>query len=86
MTDFVSLPRPPRLASKNQEENTRALLDWTFSVYQILESEQQITTRINSIAQVEPLSQSISATPTQVEIQAIQNKINELIAASQRRT
>jgi hypothetical protein len=64
-------------------ENIQALLDWTYSVYQILEAEQQILTRVNDIAAVAPLTQTISATPTKAEVEALQSKINELIAAAQ---
>lgn len=74
---------PPRLSSRGGVENTQALLDWAYSMYQVLESEQKVLTRLNEIAAVSKLDQTISATPTQAEVQAIQTKINELIDAAQ---
>lgn len=77
------LPSPPRLSSASGAENVAAILNWAFQLYQILEAEQQVLSRLNAIAAVDTLTQSISNPPTQAQVTALQTKVNELIAAAQ---
>lgn len=49
---------------------------------QFLAMLQQFVDRIAAIGKVDDLSQSISDPPTQLEVQTIQTKINEILEAA----
>ena len=78
----TELPRPPRLSSSNPAEAIGALQQWVSNVYQVLEQEQRVTQRLTALASVETLELTVSATPTQAEVQSVVDKMNELIAAA----
>lgn len=75
--------RPPRL-SGNTTQDLQATVEWAWDLYRNLVIEEQVENRLTAVASVSPLTQTISATPTQSEVEALQAKVNELIAAAQK--
>lgn len=76
---MAELPSPPRLTGQNPTEDASAILSWAYQLYQVLEREQGIVSKSQRLRAVVPLTQTISASPTQDEVEAIQTKINEII-------
>lgn len=78
----TELPRPPRLSSSNPNEAINSLQQWVANVYQVLEQEQRVTQRLTALASIETLDLTVSASPTQAEVQSVVDKVNEVIAAA----
>lgn len=78
----ATTPTPPRL-SGDSKQDLMAMTEFMWSLYQALVIENRIDLRTQAMDALTQLDQEISATPTQAEIQAIQTKLNEVIAALQ---
>jgi hypothetical protein len=65
------------------EEAIVVLTDWAWNLFNVIQIENQTISRLNAIASVDALDQSISASPTQAQVQNIQQKLNEIITAAQ---
>lgn len=82
MPETVPSPRVPKY-SDNVPEDIRNLYRWATDWYKARVIQQRTNARIQAAADIEQLTQTISATPTQSEVQNIQNKINEMIQSLQ---
>lgn len=80
MTTPTSLPSPPRLLG-NPVEDSRTLLNWTHQFYQVF-ANGRIIERIAALSDLETLNITISAAPTQSEVEQVRDKINAVINAA----
>lgn len=80
--EAVASPQPPRHTGNLKEDNYN-LFKWLNDWFRVRVIQQRTTARMDSIKAIEPLTQTISSSPTQAEVQAIQAKINEIISAAQ---
>jgi hypothetical protein len=82
----VALQQPPRITGTPSEQ-VRAILDWSWKLYNelltLLNSAnsrlsrlEAVDTSVNTITQ---LTAAISSPPTQAEVTAIRDKVNEII-------
>lgn len=89
---LTPVPRLPQQADGqlDKDEAFRVLLQWCNDAYRILQLEApalnqhlaSLEARLDAIAAVGELSQTISGTPTQAEVQTVQNALNAVIAAA----
>lgn len=80
-SNSATIPTPPRLTG-NPQVDAQLLTNWAYDLYRVMVVELQLPDRINAIADVPPLTTTISASPTQAQVQEISNKINAVIAAA----
>jgi oligoendopeptidase F len=81
MAEKISSPQPPRYSEKVAED-LRNIYLWAHQWFKATVIEQRLASRIDKVAAITTLTQTISASPTKAEIEAIQAKINEIINAS----
>lgn len=74
-------PAPTRL-TENVKEDIKGIWLWSQNFFKSVVIEQRLAARVDKVASVAPLTQEISASPTKEEVQALQDKINELITAA----
>lgn len=77
----ATIPPPPRLSGSPQVD-TQALTNWAYDLYKAVVVEQQLPQRLNAIADLDPITTTISASPTQAEVQELKDKINAIINAA----
>lgn len=73
-------PTPPRLTGNPKNDN-QAIVDWAFELYKNIVIETRIVQKLNAIQSVDLLTQVIDNPPTQLQVNTMQNKINELLNA-----
>jgi hypothetical protein len=78
---MVTIPNPPRL-SGNPKIDVQVLEEYSHQLYNALIIGAQIVDRLDRVAALTPLNLTISASPSQAQVQAIANKIDALIEAS----
>lgn len=77
----MTFPTPPRTVGDSARDSV-ALTEWAWGLYRELVVENRVVDRLNAIKAVGQLTQTISATPTQAEVEAVQEKLNAIIAAA----
>lgn len=77
----ATIPPPPRLSGNNQAD-LAAIVSWAYDLYKAVVVEQQLPDRLNAIADLDPITTTISATPTQAEVDELKQKINAIINAA----
>lgn len=79
----TNLQPPPEFRGQTEAVYIFELVDWAARYHRTLEhlvrDNYQLLTNIAEISQ---LTQTISTSPTKTEVEAIQSKINEIIAAA----
>ena len=81
MAEKISSPQPPRF-SETVTEDLRNLFLWAHRWFQVTVIQQRMASRLDEISKIESLTQTISTSPTKAEVEKLQSKINEIIAAS----
>ena len=74
----MSLVRPPRLPS-NPSQAVQMLADYTHNLFTGLVTEAEIPDRIERVAELPLLSMTVSASPTQAEVQKVADRLDEII-------
>ena len=81
MTALPTTPTPPRLTG-NPADDSKAMVDWAWILYKNLVIETQMAQRLEAIANVSKLTQTITDPPTKTEVENIQTAVNEIIEAA----
>lgn len=76
----MTTPTPPRLTG-DPSTDIASLQTWAYALYQDLVVEQRVVQKLDAIAALGTLTQTISNPPTQAEVQAVQDKLNAIIEA-----
>ena len=76
------IPKPPNELLPGLQ-GLGQLYGYIQKLYSSLVSTYRITTRLNALAVLTPLTQTISDPPTKAEVEALQAKINAIITAAQ---
>lgn len=80
-SNSATIPTPPRL-SGNPQVDAQLLTNWAYDLYRTVVVELQLPDRINAVADLPPLTTSISASPTQGQVEELRDKINAIISAA----
>lgn len=80
-SNAATIPTPPRLTG-NPKVDAQILTSWAYDLYKAVVVEQQLPSRLNAIADIAPLTITISASPTQDEVTALRDTINAIITAA----
>lgn len=78
---MATIPTPPRLTG-NPKNDVQVLEEYSYQLYNALIFDAQINDRLDRIAALSKLELTISATPTQAEVQAVADKVDALITAA----
>ena len=70
----IRLTAPPRLIP-----DLAAAVNYLWELYNAIKT--QFVGPFDTVSDLGPLSQTISSTPTKAEVEAIQDKVNKIIAA-----
>lgn len=81
-TQYTELQPPPDMRGTPEQFLTE-LLDWAQRYHRTLEPlVRDLKQRLAEVAALTALTQTISSPPTQAEVEAVQAKINAIIAAA----
>lgn len=84
MTVKTNLQTPPEYRGGNAEPYVRLLYNWVLRYHMTLEPLVQEAAQLKAdIAALSQLTQTITNPPTQAEVEAIQTKLNALIALAE---
>lgn len=78
---MATIPTPPRLTG-NPKTDVQVLEEYSYQLYTALVIDAQINDRLDRVAALSKLDLTISASPTQAEVQAVASKVDELITAA----
>lgn len=74
------IQRPPRLTG-NPQVDINAVISWAFGLYSTL-AGLNFEARLEALDKVEKLTLTVSNPPTQVEMQKVVDKMNEILVAA----
>lgn len=77
----ITIPSPPRLTG-NPKIDVSTLEEYTHQLYNALIVDAQLADRLDRIEALGQLDLTISATPTQSEVESVRDKLNAVIAAA----
>lgn len=84
---FTNLERPPEFRGGDAAAYCRELYRWALKYHLTLEPMVKAAIQLKAdIADIGQLSQTISAPPTKSEVEAIQEKVNAVVAAAESTT
>jgi hypothetical protein len=75
---MASIPRPPRLPT-NPVEAVQMLSSYLHTLFAGIVTEAEIPDRIDRVAELPFLSETVSNPPTQAEMQEVVKKVNAII-------
>jgi hypothetical protein len=75
MSDIL---RPPRLPS-NPSQAVQMLADYIHSLFTGIVTESELPDRIDRVAGLPLLAMTVSASPTQAEVQKVADRLDEII-------
>lgn len=79
-------PKPPDRLPSDPQKAIDALHEWAWALFKDYRDVQQVTRRLEAIAELTPLSLTISNPPTQAQVQAIADRVDAIVAAARRVT
>lgn len=82
MPEVTTSPKPPAYTG-DVKQDIKNISGWVRDWYRVRVANQRIAARLDAAKALDPLTQTISNPPTQTEVQAVQDKINQLIQALQ---
>lgn len=77
----ITIPTPPRLTGDSRID-LDAIVKYSYQLYSAVVIQGRLLERLNAVAALTEVSETISATPTQAEVLAIAQKINAIINAA----
>jgi hypothetical protein len=77
----ITIPTPPRLTGDSRTD-LDAFVKYSYQLYSAVVVQGRLLERINALAALEPVSETVSGSPTQAEVVAIAQKINAIINAA----
>jgi len=77
----ITIPTPPRLTG-NPAADLDAFVKYSYQLYSSVVVQGRLLERLNAIAALEAVSETVSNPPTQAEVLAIARKVNAIINAA----
>jgi len=77
----ITIPTPPRL-SGNVAADLDSFVKYSYQLYSAVVVQGRLLERLNAIAALTEASETVSASPTQAEVLALAEKINQIINAA----